>query len=138
MRILTLEREIWQRGYPTQSDEIRGEYNFENKDGNLFENVKKCLSDNNVEFRLGTAGGGNQSRQPYLEKFVGKYVPSKTPVLDHIHSFGLYVGNHTELSGKQIIDLCKNLNNLQEKNDATKKIFTNPVRINRQVINSTA
>lgn len=85
---------------------------LKNKDGNLFENVKKCLSDNNVEFRLGTAGGGNQSRQPYLEKFVGKYVPSKTPVLDHIHSFGLYVGNHTELSGKQIIDLCKNLNNL--------------------------
>jgi len=85
---------------------------LKNKDADLLSGVKKCLNDNNVEFRLGTAGGGNQSKQPYLEKFVGKYTPSKTPVLDHIHAFGLYVGNHTELSGKQIIDLCKNLNNL--------------------------
>ena len=82
------------------------------KDTELFEKVKDVLSDEGIEYRLGTAGGGNQSRQPYLEKFEGKYTTQSMPNLDHIHEYGLYIGNHTEVNREQIEQLCVLLNEL--------------------------
>ena len=77
------------------------------------EKVKSTLTEVGVEFRLGASGGGNQARQPYLENFVGCYrLADDLNVLNHVHEFGLYVGNHTELEHSQILSLCEKLNSL--------------------------
>ena len=81
------------------------------KDLELFKKVCKLLEEQKVEYRIGTAGGGNQARQPYLSKYEFK-IHGDLENVDHIHDFGLYVGNHPELKENQIIDLCGKLNNV--------------------------
>ena len=76
----------------------------------LFEDIKTCLNKNDIEFRVGTAGGGNQIRQPYFDKFSGKFTTHSLNNLDHIHSYGLYLGNHAEVTEDQIIGLCNVIN----------------------------
>lgn len=78
----------------------------ENKDRLV--RVCQILENNQVEYRIGTAGGGNQARQPYLEKY--EYIAKDLPNSDYIHEYALYVGNHPELKEEQIIDLCTKLN----------------------------
>lgn len=73
--------------------------------------VCNVLTENGVEYRLGTAGGGNQARQPYLYKFSYEIVGVLAQA-DYIHDNALYIGNHPELTQEQIIDLCKKLNNV--------------------------
>ena len=75
------------------------------------DNVCKILEDEKVEYRVGTAGGGNQARQPYLKKFPYRVVGTLSQA-DYIHDYALYIGNHTDLNEEQIIDLCKKLNNV--------------------------
>ena len=80
-------------------------------DALAFEKICLILENNKVEYRRGTAGGGNQTLQPYLVE--GKYdfrISGDLKCANHIHHYGLYVGNHTELEKEQIIELCKNLN----------------------------
>jgi len=76
-----------------------------------FTGICDILSLNGVEYRLGTSGGGNQSLQPYLEKYDFRVVGDLTNV-NYIHSNSLYIGNHTDLTDEQIINLCKMLNNV--------------------------
>ena len=76
-----------------------------------FSGVCDVLNLNGVEYRLGTSGGGNQSLQPYLEKYEYRVVGELTNV-NYIHSNSLYIGNHTDLTDEQIINLCKLLNNV--------------------------
>jgi len=76
--------------------------------------VCETLESNGIEYRLGTAGGGNQALQPYLRE--GKYdyrIDGDLTNANHIHEFGLYVGNHTDLSKEQIINLCNELNKVK-------------------------
>ncbi len=73
------------------------------------ERICQILEEENIEYRIGTAGGGNQARQPYLKNYHFKTV-GELEVSDYIHDYGLYIGNHTELTEKQIIDLCERLN----------------------------
>tara|TARA_R110000796_G_scaffold96303_3_gene201971 strand:+ start:7801 stop:8964 length:1164 start_codon:yes stop_codon:yes gene_type:complete len=74
-------------------------------------NVCSILENEKVEYRLGTAGGGNQALQPYLSKFSHRKVGDLSNV-NYIHSNSLYIGNHTDLTEKQIINLCKKINNV--------------------------
>jgi CDP-6-deoxy-D-xylo-4-hexulose-3-dehydrase len=74
-------------------------------------NVCKILEEEGVEYRLGTAGGGNQARQPYLKKFPYEVVGT-LEYSDYIHDNALYVGNHPELTKDQIINVCKKINNV--------------------------
>ncbi len=76
-----------------------------------FSGVCDVLNLNGVEYRLGTSGGGNQSLQPYLEKYEYRVVGELTNV-NYVHSNSLYIGNHTDLNDEQIINLCKMLNNV--------------------------
>jgi CDP-6-deoxy-D-xylo-4-hexulose-3-dehydrase len=82
-----------------------------------FSNVDKLkdvciiLEEEKVEYRLGTAGGGNQALQPYLKKFNHR-INDGLPVINYIHSNSLYIGNHPELTSEQIINLCNKLNNV--------------------------
>ena len=78
------------------------------KDLELFEKCCILLDHKNVEYRIGTAGGGNQARQPYLDKY--NFIEHDLSNVDHIHDFGLYIGNHPELSKTQIKELCDRLN----------------------------
>ena len=73
--------------------------------------VCAILEAEGVEYRLGTAGGGNQARQPYLKKFPHR-ISGVLAQADYIHDNALYIGNHPELHEEQIIDLCKKLNNV--------------------------
>lgn len=79
----------------------------------LLGRVCRVLEDTGVEYRLGTAGGGNQARQPYLiEGFYNYKISGLLDVANHIHDYGLYVGNHTDLTSEQIRDLCERINNV--------------------------
>jgi CDP-6-deoxy-D-xylo-4-hexulose-3-dehydrase len=78
---------------------------------NKLKDVCKILEEEGVEYRLGTAGGGNQARQPYLKKFPYKIVGALAHS-DYIHDNALYVGNHPELTKDQIINVCKKINNV--------------------------
>ena len=73
--------------------------------------VCRVLEQEEVEYRLGTAGGGNQYHQPYLEKYYHRKVGELIEA-DYIHYNALYIGNHTELTKDQIINLCKKLNDV--------------------------
>jgi CDP-6-deoxy-D-xylo-4-hexulose-3-dehydrase len=76
-----------------------------------FSGVRDILDLSGVEYRLGTAGGGNQALQPYLKKYEHRIEGELTNV-NYIHSNSLYIGNHTDLTDEQIISLCKSLNNV--------------------------
>ena len=83
---------------------------LQNKDSDLFKMCCTLLEDEKIEYRVGTAGGGNQARQPYLEKY--SVVSHELENVNHIHDYGLYVGNHPELTSEQIINLCEKLNEI--------------------------
>jgi len=73
--------------------------------------VEKTLRELKVEFRRGTAGGGNQLRQPYArERFGDEF--QNYPFTNHVHFFGWYIGNYSDLEPEKIIHLCKLLNAL--------------------------
>jgi CDP-6-deoxy-D-xylo-4-hexulose-3-dehydrase len=76
-----------------------------------YSSVCDVLDLSSVEYRLGTAGGGNQARQPYLKNYPYR-ISGELKNADYIHDNALYRGNHTDLTKEQIIDLCKKLNNV--------------------------
>ena len=75
--------------------------------------VQKCLHDSGVEFRRGSAGGGNQLRQPYLREVVGDNDFKKFPIVEHTHFFGFYIGNYPDLEMDQVKSLCSILNQIE-------------------------
>ena len=76
----------------------------------LFRRVTAALRDHGVEFRRGTAGGGNQVRQPYLRRLLGPDAWRDYPRADHVHFYGLYIGNYPSLDRERILRLCDILN----------------------------
>lgn len=75
--------------------------------------VMKALREAGVEFRRGTSGGGNQLRQPYLRRIVGEEAWKKYPKVDHVHFFGMYIGNYPDLEHERILELCALLNQVR-------------------------
>ena len=75
----------------------------------LFNKICHLLDVDDVEYRIGTAGGGNQARQPYLSKCDYKIAEELTNA-NYVHDFGLYIGNHPELDTEEVINLCDKLN----------------------------
>ena len=94
---------------------IKGSSNYafnlilRNKDRLLLKRLKIQLKKNNIEFRQGSAGGGNQLLQPYLRnlRFRKKI---NFPIVEHIHTYGFYIGNYPSLSFKDIDFICKIIN----------------------------
>jgi len=68
------------------------------------------MRDSGIEFRRGSAGGGNQVRQPYLKGLVPDQHYLDFPNTEHIHFFGFYIGNYPELGSDDIDDICAILN----------------------------
>ena len=76
----------------------------------LMERVTMALSDHGVEYRQGSAGGGNQLRQPYLKSIVADGHYKEYPVTEHVHFFGVYIGNFPDLSASEIDEICAVIN----------------------------
>ena len=79
------------------------------KKRDLFEKKLKLA---NIEFRRGNAGGGNQIRQPYLQDYVKNINLKNFKNVEHIHSFGYYIGNYPALKKDKIFKICKYLNSI--------------------------
>ncbi|VTR94389.1 cdp-4-keto-6-deoxy-d-glucose-3-dehydrase : DegT/DnrJ/EryC1/StrS aminotransferase family protein OS=Nitrospina gracilis (strain 3/211) GN=NITGR_170046 PE=3 SV=1: DegT_DnrJ_EryC1 [Gemmata massiliana] len=78
----------------------------------LSDRVTTALRAAGVEFRRGTAGGGNQLRQPYLRRLLGDDAWKQCPKADHVHFYGFYIGNYPTLEADRILQLCDLLNGL--------------------------
>ena len=76
------------------------------------ERLMSTLRTAGVEFRRGSAGGGNQLRQPYLKSVVPPEHYKKFPETDHIHFFGFYIGNFPDLSIKEVDEICDIINSV--------------------------
>lgn len=80
-------------------------------DAELFSKVLALMGELGVEYRKGTAGGGNQLRQPYARERWGEHY-NNFPQAEHIHNYGLYIGNYPGLEVWKIEALCERLNKL--------------------------
>lgn len=79
-------------------------------DQDLAHLVMAKMRENGIEFRRGSAGGGNQVRQPYLRGIVpdGHYLDF--PETEHVHFYGFYLGNFPDLRDEEIDAICAILN----------------------------
>ena len=80
---------------------------YKNKVNKLMNLMKR----NNIEFRRGSAGGGNQMRQPYIKKLITQKYQDFNEV-EYIHKYGFYIGNYPDLSLNAIKNLVNILNKL--------------------------
>ena len=78
----------------------------------LFNKVLSVLKKNAIEYRVGSVGGGNQLRQPYLKSYDLKKNFKSLKNTEHMHFYGLYIGNYPHLENKKIINLCKLLDEI--------------------------
>jgi len=74
---------------------------------------EKQLFKNNIEFRRGNAGGGNQLRQPYLKDIVKIKNFKNFKNVEHVHFFGYYIGNYPDLKKDKILKIVEILNNIK-------------------------
>ena len=65
-----------------------------------------------VEFRRGSAGGGNQVRQPYLRGIVPPDHHLAFPATEHVHFYGFYIGNFPSLSDDEVDAICDIVNSV--------------------------
>jgi CDP-6-deoxy-D-xylo-4-hexulose-3-dehydrase len=81
-------------------------------DDDLVARVMKKMRDSGIEFRRGSAGGGNQIRQPYLKGIVPEGHHLQFPNVEHIHFYGFYIGNFPDLRDEEVDELCAILNSV--------------------------
>jgi CDP-6-deoxy-D-xylo-4-hexulose-3-dehydrase len=79
------------------------------KDQVLRDRIMERMSENKIEFRRGTSGGGNQLRQPYLKPLINSR-PEDFPRVDHVHFYGFYLGNYPDLKKETIDTICNIVN----------------------------
>ncbi|WP_373237127.1 DegT/DnrJ/EryC1/StrS family aminotransferase [Cohaesibacter celericrescens] len=96
--------------------EIEGSSNYafnlilKHPDPDLMASLTSRLNEAGVEFRRGSAGGGNQLRQPYLKSLLPADVYDSCPLTDHVHFYGMYIGNFPDLSSDEIKEICSIIN----------------------------
>ena len=76
----------------------------------LVERLMQKMRNSGVEFRRGSAGGGNQIRQPYLKGIVPEGHHLDFPQTEHVHFYGFYIGNFPDLKIEEVDELCSILN----------------------------
>ena len=79
----------------------------------MFKKVTDTLSLNSIEYRIGSAGGGNQLRQPYLKNLRNKFNFKNLQNTEHMHFYSLYIGNYPDLDKTKILKLCTILNKIK-------------------------
>lgn len=81
-------------------------------DPEFFTRLTSVLKKENIEFRRGTAGGGNQLRQPFIRSHFPELDFSNFKNAEKIHFYGMYTGNYPDLPEEKIKSLTKILNNI--------------------------
>jgi len=81
-------------------------------DDDLVKKVMMKMHENEVEFRRGSAGGGNQARQPYLKGIIPENTYLELPETEHIHYYGFYLGNYPDLQDHEICEICNLINSV--------------------------
>ena len=81
-------------------------------DDKFVQRVMDKMRESGIEFRRGSAGGGNQIRQPYLRGIVPEGHYKNFPEVEHVHFYGFYIGNYPDLSYEEIDDICNILNSV--------------------------
>jgi CDP-4-dehydro-6-deoxyglucose reductase, E1 len=71
------------------------------------------MTEAGIEYRRGSAGGGNQTRQPYIKDILPNKAYLKFPETEHIHFYGFYIGNFPDLQNHEIDDICSTLNSVE-------------------------
>lgn len=71
------------------------------------------MRESGIEFRRGSAGGGNQIRQPYLKGVVPENYHKQFPEVEHIHFYGFYIGNFPDLRDEEVDEICAILNSVE-------------------------
>lgn len=79
-------------------------------DDSLVQRVMASMREAGIEFRRGSAGGGNQIRQPYLKGIVPDGHHRDFPETEHVHFYGFYLGNFPDLRDDEIDAICAVLN----------------------------
>jgi len=85
---------------------------LKNPDTQLMQRLSAKLQDKGVEFRRGSAGGGNQLRQPYLTQLRLHQKPEDFPNTEHVHFYGMYIGNFPSLTRTEIKEICSIVNSV--------------------------
>jgi len=85
---------------------------LKNPDVDFVQILMAKMRENGVEFRRGSAGGGNQIRQPYLKSIVPENHHLNFPNVEHVHFYGFYIGNFPDLKKEEVLDICKILNSI--------------------------
>lgn len=73
--------------------------------------IEHTLTSNNIEFRRGLSGGGNQTLQPFVRANYN-INQDDFPNVNHIHNYSWYVGNFPTLEKEKIDFLVDVLNNI--------------------------
>ena len=81
-------------------------------DDDLVQRLMQKMRESGVEFRRGSAGGGNQIRQPYLKGIVPDGHHREFPETEHVHFYGFYIGNFPDLKDEEVDELCAILNSV--------------------------
>ncbi len=82
---------------------------LKNKDDDFMNRLSTKLRESGVEFRRGSAGGGNQLRQPYLKDVVNVDLKD-FPNTEHVHFYGLYIGNFPTMEKQEVDEIVNILN----------------------------
>jgi CDP-6-deoxy-D-xylo-4-hexulose-3-dehydrase len=72
----------------------------------LVQRLMARMREAGVEFRRGSAGGGNQIRQPYLKGIVPDGHHREFPQTEHVHFYGFYIGNFPDLRDAEVDEIC--------------------------------
>ena len=79
-------------------------------DDDLVVQLMQRMRESGIEFRRGSAGGGNQLRQPYLHGIVPADHHLGFPHVEHVHFYGFYIGNFPDLRDAEIDEICAVVN----------------------------
>jgi CDP-6-deoxy-D-xylo-4-hexulose-3-dehydrase len=80
------------------------------KDDEFVTKLMQKMKDEGIEFRRGSAGGGNQLRQPYLRNIVSEDFHKNFPNTEHVHFYGFYLGNFPSMTIEEVDAITDILN----------------------------
>ncbi len=85
---------------------------LKNPDDNFVGRLMSKMRESGIEFRRGSAGGGNQLRQPYLQGLIPGDFHKQFPKVEHIHFYGFYLGNFPDLKDEEIDQMTAIVNSV--------------------------
>jgi CDP-4-dehydro-6-deoxyglucose reductase, E1 len=80
------------------------------KDEVFVAKLMQKMKEEGIEFRRGSAGGGNQLRQPYLRNIVSEDFHKNFPNTEHVHFYGFYLGNFPAMTIEEVDAITDILN----------------------------